>query len=129
MTTPGSDPMWRRRGTTVVAVVVVVATFGILGMVVQSSVLLGRMTNDVAVAQARVTNLANAQRQALLLLQALTTLDQGTGAGEVELQRALVTRHLDVASASFPADSATAEELHGAQIAMAEIDWDLLTGS
>ena len=41
---------------------------GVVGIVVQNGVLLGRMTTDVSQAQGRASNLSNGQREALRLL-------------------------------------------------------------
>jgi len=121
------DRRWRRRGSTILVSVIVTATIGILGLVVQSSVLLGRMTNDVSVAQGRVTNLSNSQREALRLLQSLTDLGDGTDAKQVTVQRGLFGRQLDVSAATFPVESPEARELQEIQIAIARFPWDQLT--
>ena len=120
------DRAWRRRGSTLLVSVIVTATIGILGLVVQSSVLLGRMTSDVSVAQGRVTNLSNSQREALRLLQSVTDFGDGTDAQQVALQRGLFSRQLDVSSATFPVDSPEARELQEIRIAITNFPWDQL---
>ncbi|MGH8869940.1 MAG: putative bifunctional diguanylate cyclase/phosphodiesterase [Actinomycetes bacterium] len=106
--------------------VVVVATCGIVGLVVQSSLLLGRMTTDVAVAQQRATNLSNAQREGLLLLQSLTDLGVGSDADKVAVQRGLFARQVGVSEAGFSESSAEARELAQVQRALAGFPWERL---
>ena len=67
--------------------VVLGATLGILRVVVQSNVLLGRMTTDVAAAQRRATNLSNTQRESLRLLQEITELNNGGSTERVGVRR------------------------------------------
>ena len=65
---------WQRIAQVLLVVTMVGATAGVLGIVIQNSVLLGRMTTDVSVAQQRTTNLHNLQRETLRLVQQLTEL-------------------------------------------------------
>jgi PAS domain-containing protein len=133
MTDPASrvQPVRRRRRSIAQAVLVVVvlsATVGILRIVVQSSILLGRMTTDVATAQGRATNLSNSQREALQLLQRITALERGGGAGvdDIDVRRRLLGRQLGITTEGFPADSPQRTELIEAQAGLAGFPWSEL---
>jgi diguanylate cyclase (GGDEF)-like protein/PAS domain S-box-containing protein len=121
-------PGRRRRRTTATLLVAVVAaaTLGILGLVVQSSTQLGRMTTDVSVAQQRATNLSNAQREGLRLLQQLTDLGEGATVDEVAVQRGLFVRQVRVGAANFPFGSPQERELEEVQAAIGGFPWERL---
>jgi diguanylate cyclase (GGDEF)-like protein len=119
---------WRRRGSMLLVFVVVTATVGMLGLVVQSSVFLGQLTSEVSVAQGRATNLSNTQRETLRLLQSLTEFGEGTDAQAVTVQRGLMGRQLRVSLATFPAKSPQARDLEQIQTAVGRFPWDRLSG-
>jgi diguanylate cyclase (GGDEF)-like protein len=114
---------WQRALQALLVIVMVSATAGVLAIVVQSSVLLGRMTTDVSVAQQRTTNLHNLQRETLRLLQQLTEFEQGGTVDAVAIRRGLVGRFLDVVQLLFPASSPQANELHKIHVALDSFDW------
>ncbi|MGV8968271.1 MAG: putative bifunctional diguanylate cyclase/phosphodiesterase [Cellulomonas sp.] len=120
------ESFWRRRGAAILVSVVVTTMLGILGLAVQSSVLLGQMTADLAVAQPRATGLSNTQRECLRLLQALTDLGDGTTSTAVAVQRGLLGRQINISIPTFPAGSAEATELIGIQTSLAGFPWDRL---
>ncbi|HEX6756325.1 MAG TPA: EAL domain-containing protein [Mycobacteriales bacterium] len=122
-------PRRRRRERLVQALLVLVvlgATTGIMRVVVQNNVLLGRMTTDVATAQRRAFNLSNAEREVLLLLQRLTELESGGDPAEVELRRGLLSRQLAVSAQGFPLGSPQHREIASIQAALAVFPWDRL---
>jgi diguanylate cyclase (GGDEF)-like protein len=123
------DHSWRRRCSMLLVFVVAAATVGILGLVVQSSVLLGKLTSDVSVAQGRATNLSNTQRETLRLLQSLTDFGVGADAQAVAIQRGLMGRQLRVSLATFPAKSSQARDLTEIQTAVGRFPWERLTGN
>jgi len=114
---------WQRAVQALLVLVMVSATAGVLAIVVQSSILLGRMTTDVSVAQQRTTNLHNLQRETLRLLQQLTELEQGGAVDAVTIRRGLVGRFLDVVQLLFPASSPQANELHEIHVSLDAFDW------
>ena len=114
----------RRVAQAVLVVVVLGATVGILRIVVQSNMLLGQMTTDVSTAQGRATNLSNAQRESLQLLQKITALDRGgAGVEDIEVRRGLLGRQLGITREGFPADSPQHKELTEAQAGLAGFPW------
>jgi hypothetical protein len=117
----------RHRLAQVLLVVTMVGvTAGVLAIVVQNSVWLGRMTTDISVAQQRTTNLHNLQQQTSRLLQQLTELQDGGNTETVTVRRGLVGRMLDVVMALFPADSAEWRELRVIQAEMQRFPWSRL---
>jgi len=115
--------LWQRVALALLVLTVVGATSGVLGIVVQTGVLLGRMTTDVSRAQQRATNLHNAQRESLRLLLLLTELQDGRGTEAVEVRRGLLLRQLEVAIALFPPASGQAGELQRMHTALARFPW------
>jgi diguanylate cyclase (GGDEF)-like protein len=119
---------WQRIGQALLVLAVVGATLGVLAIVVQNGVLLGRMTTDVSLAQGRASNLSNGQREALRLLQQVTELDSGGGNDAVELRVGLLRRQLSVARNVFPPDSDQAVELGEIDTSLVRFPWDRLAG-
>jgi diguanylate cyclase (GGDEF)-like protein len=130
---PAGEPAQRRRWHRAAQILLVLtmagALAGVLGIVVQNSVFLGRMTTDVSIAQERTTNLHNLQRETLRLLQQLTELKPGGDVEAVTVRRGLVRRMLIVVQALFPADSREGMELQRAQAALDGFPWVGLVGS
>lgn len=124
-----TDHARHRRGSTLLVSIVVLATLGTLGLIVESSVVLGRMTSDLALAQPRVTILANSQREALRLFQSVSDLGDETDVTDVSVQHALLSRQLSVAVRSFPTESDEALELRSIRDAVARVPWGRLAGS
>ena len=106
--------------------VVLGATAGIMRVVVQNNVLLGRMTTDVATAQRRAFNLSNAEREALILLQRLTEVRNGGDAQRAVERRGLLSRQLYVSGEGFAPDSPQYREISQIRSALAGFAWDEL---
>lgn len=118
---------WRRVGSAALILLALGATVGILLVALTTGALLARMTTDVAVAQQRATDLANSQRQSLLLLAEVTATDPGGDNREVELQQGLLSRQLTVAGGTFPAGSAQQRELAELRTAVDGFAWSRLS--
>jgi diguanylate cyclase (GGDEF)-like protein len=120
----------RQRIAYVALVVVIVgATAGVLGIVVRNSMLLGRMTTDVSVAQQRATNLHNLQIASLHLLQAISEVDRGGSTETVAVRRGLLGRMFTVVDRLFPPASAQARRLRDARAELDRFSWTRLDGS
>jgi len=117
---------WQRAAQLILILTVVGATVGIVGLVVQNGVLIGRMTTDFSTAQGRATNLSNSQREALRLLYQVTRLKHGDDPGAVEIRRGLLLRQLSVTTLVFPAGSAEATELAGIEYSLRRFPWTRL---
>ena len=117
---------WQRIAQILLVVTMIGATAGVLSIVIQNSVLLGRMTTDVSVAQQRTTNLHNLQRETLRLVQQLTEMEPGGDTEAVTVRRGLVNRMLTVVRALFPPASTQARELRTIQAALDRFPWDRL---
>ena len=114
---------WRRITGLALVVLILGATVGTMLMALRTSALLGRMTTDVATAQQRATNLANSQRQALLLLQAVTAVRTGTSTVPAQEGSGLLSRHLRVSRTNFPAGSPQELEILELGRAVDGFDW------
>ncbi len=120
----------RQRIAYVALVVVIVgATAGVLGIVVRNSMLLGRLTTDVSVAQQRATNLHNLQIASLQLLQQLSDVDRGGSTEAVAVRRGLLGRMFTVVDGLFPAESEQARRLRDARAELDRFAWVRLDGS
>jgi diguanylate cyclase (GGDEF)-like protein len=117
---------WQRLLQALLVFTMVSATAGVLGIVLQNSVLLGRMTTDVSVAQQRTTNLHNLQRETLRLLQQLTELHRGGDIDAVTIRRGLLGRMVTVVGLLFPTSSDQARELREVQSALGRFPWSQL---
>jgi diguanylate cyclase (GGDEF)-like protein len=117
---------WQRVLQVVLVCAMVSATAGVLVIVVQSSVLLGRMTTDVSIAQERTTNLHNLQRETLRLLQELTEFESGGDFDAVTIRRGLVGRMMDVVQALFPVSAPQAHELRAIHFGLDSFAWSRL---
>lgn len=127
---PLGRPLRSRRQQVVQALLILVvlgATGGILRVVLQSNVLLGRMTTDVSVAQQRATNLANTQRESLRLLQELTELGHGGSVEQATIRRGTLARQLSISSNLFEPGSSQHRELTEVRAALARFPWERLT--
>jgi diguanylate cyclase (GGDEF)-like protein len=119
---------WQKIAQAVLVLVMVSATIGVLGIVVRNSVLLGRMTTDVSIAQQRTTNLHNLQLSALHLSQTLSELDAAGDTDDVTVRRGLLGRMVTVVYSLYPASSPQAEELREVQSGLDRFPWDRLAG-
>jgi diguanylate cyclase (GGDEF)-like protein len=118
---------WTKVAQALLGLLMVGATVGVLGLVVQGSVRLGRMTTEVSIAQQRTTNLHNLQMSALQLRQTLTELETGKGDDdEVTVRRGLFTRMTTVVRSLFPSGAEQAGELSQIQFALDRFPWDKL---
>jgi diguanylate cyclase (GGDEF)-like protein len=106
-------------------VVMVGATGGILGMSVRNSVLLGRMTGDLTIAQQRATNLHNLQ-VTVLRLQLELRAGGPADLEDLEIRRGLLLRMTTVVIKLFPASSAQARELTEIRALLSRFPWDRL---
>lgn len=102
MTAPLGRPRRQRILTWVVVGLVSAAAVAVVGLVVHTTVQLGRLATDVSTGQQRATNLSNAQRDALLLVQQLGTPLGARDTDEVELRRGLLLRQLDIVAHLYP---------------------------
>jgi diguanylate cyclase (GGDEF)-like protein len=118
---------WRVAGSLLLALVMIGATAGILLVAKHNSVLLGRMTTDVATAQQRASNLANAQRQTLQLLGEVTALDPGGDSRDVVEDASLLSRQLAIAEVLFPTGSDQRHELAELRTAIDGFAWPRLS--
>jgi diguanylate cyclase (GGDEF)-like protein len=123
--TPGRR-RWHQFAQAVVVLTMVGATAGVMGIVVQTSVLLGRMTTEVSIAQQRTTNLHNLQLANLHLLEELTELDRGEDTEAVTVRRGLMRRMVTVVRLLFPATSAQAGEMRQIDAGLDRFPWTSL---
>jgi diguanylate cyclase (GGDEF)-like protein/PAS domain S-box-containing protein len=115
---------WARPRVLIAAVVVaVVAT---VSMIVLFSVLLDRMSKQVENAQARTANLSNADREVLILLQAVTQLDSDSDPQDIDVHRGVASRQILVSIASFEPDDPQVAELQVVRAELAGFPWDRL---
>ena len=91
--------------------VVVVVLLTTVGLIVLYSLLLGRMSKQVEEAQSRSANLSNADREVLMLQQAVTHLGPDGDPDDIGLHRAVATRQIVVSIVSFEPDSPQVREL------------------
>ena len=116
-----------QRATRVLLVLVLIGAGLVLRVVVQTNLMLGRMAGDVSVAQQRTTNLSNAQREALRLLQEVTQLGPGSPIDQVDIRRGLLARQLHVTAGVFPADSTEYSQLQDIRSGVLGFPWAGLT--
>ena len=116
----------RRVAGAVAALVVLSVAAGTLLVAVRTNVLLARMTADVSSAQQRATSLANAQRQALVMLQRVTAVETGGATTDVLLYRGLLVRQLRIAEEMYTGDSVSRRELVEMRTAVDAFRWELL---
>jgi diguanylate cyclase (GGDEF)-like protein len=122
----GEGRRWQRIARAGLVVVMITTTVGVLGIVVRNSVLLGRMTTEVSIAQQRTTNLHNTQLGALQLRQQLSELGTDGDLDGVTVRRGLLSRTLTIVTVLFPADSEQAHELRQMQAALRYFPWSRL---
>ena len=116
----------RRRGVRLSIVLMVVVTIGTVALVVVNAVQLGLVTTQVQASQSRSTNVANATRETLVLLEKVSQLGETSTPEEVAVQRGLLLRQINVAGVLFPSDSAELRELDEVRQAINRIPWDRL---
>ena len=121
------DPPEVRRRHRVVQVLLVVTMAAVLvvvlGIVVQNSIVLGRMSGEISTAQRRTTNMHHLQRETLRMLQQLTDWTPGTSADAVEVRRGLLGRLVIVVRELFPPDSAQARKLLEVEETLDRFPW------
>ena len=117
---------WRARRQSIVIAVVLMMTLGTLGLVASNAVELGRVTAQVQASQAQSTNLANATRECLLLLQLVSELGESSDQPKVAVQRGLLLRQVNVAIASFPADASEVQDLRRVQTSISALPLERL---
>ena len=115
---------WARPRVLVVAVVVVLVTT--VGLIAVYSVLLDRMSDQVSKAQARSANLSNADRETLVLLQAVTQLGPDSDPDEIGLHRGVSGRQIVVSISSFDEGDPEVRELQDVRAQLAAFPWDRL---
>jgi diguanylate cyclase (GGDEF)-like protein/PAS domain S-box-containing protein len=118
---------WARPWVHVVAVVVLLGTT--VSLIAVYSVLLHRMSQQVEQAQARSANLSNADRETLVLLQAVTQLDADSDPDEIDLHRGVSGRQIVVSIASFDDGAPEARELTDVRARLAAFPWDRLVAT
>ena len=115
---------WARPRVLVAAVLVVlVMTVALIGLY---SVLLDRMSSQVEDAQARSANLSNADREVLVLLQAVTQFGPDSDPDEIDLHRGVAGRQIVVSIASFEPGDPQVRELQDVRRDLAAFPWDRL---
>ena len=117
---------WTQRITVVTATLASLATLTTVAVIGINAVLLGDVNARVQAAQSQTLNLSNAQREMLLLLQAVTAYGESTDARDVQVQRGLLFRQLSVSSASYPPDSPEVRELAEIRNAVDRFPWQRL---
>ena len=115
---------WARPRVLVAAVLVVlVMTVALIGLY---SVLLDRMSSQVEDAQARSANLSNADREVLVLLQAVTQFGPDSDPDVIDLHRGVAGRQIVVSIASFEPGDPQVRELQDVRSDLAAFPWDRL---
>ena len=118
---------WERRGRARILIgLVLFVTVATVGMVGRNAAELNRVTATVQAAQAQSTNLANANREILVLLQALTELGETSSLRQITVQRGLAIRQINVSIASYPAGRPEVAELKAVATALNRFPWDRL---
>jgi diguanylate cyclase (GGDEF)-like protein/PAS domain S-box-containing protein len=118
---------WARPRVLVAAVaVLLVVTVSLIGLY---SVLLDRMSDQVEEAQARSANLSNADRETLVLLQAVTQFGPDSDPQEIDLHRGVSGRQIVVSIASFDEGDPEIRELQDVRAQLAAFPWDRLVES
>ncbi|MEV6493893.1 EAL domain-containing protein, partial [Actinoplanes sp. NPDC051633] len=105
------------------AVVMVGATGGILGMVVRNSVLLGRMTEGLSLAQQRATNLHNLQVAMLHMQLELDGATDPADAEDLEIREGLVVRMTTVVITLFEGSPGPARVLIEVRDSLNRFPW------
>lgn len=118
---------WARPRVLIRVVVTLLAVT--VGLVALFSVLLDRMGRQVEQAQSRTANLADADRAALVLLQAVTALGRGGDPTEIDVRRGVVGRQLAVSIAVLGAGDPQAAALQDARAQLAAFPWDRLVAT
>ena len=97
-----------------------------VGLIAAYSVLLDRMSGQVEQAQARTANLSNADRECLVLLQAITALGADGDPAEIDVRRGIVGRQLVVSIAAFEPGDPQVGELQDVRARLSAFPWDRL---
>ena len=106
------------------AAAVVAITLGTVTMVVFNASQLRTVTVDVQTTRVQSINITNADRECLLLLQLVSDLGETSHIEQVNTQRGVMLRHLNVSVASFAPDSAQGRELAGVRTELVNFPWD-----
>ena len=93
-------------------------------MVVFNASQLRTVTVDVQTTRAQSINVSNADRECLLLLQLISDLGATSDIEQVNTQRGVMLRQLNVSVASFAPDSAQGRELAGVRTELVNFPWD-----
>jgi diguanylate cyclase (GGDEF)-like protein/PAS domain S-box-containing protein len=117
---PGHRHTWGKR---LMVALMVLITVGTIGFVAVNAARLGGVTAQVQSVQARSTNVANADRESLVLLQLVGELGETTTSKQVAVQRGLMVRQMIVATTSYPAGSAEVLELDDIRATVARFPW------
>jgi len=123
MTGPDLGRGWGQR---VVVAVVVAITLGTITMVAFNASQLQQVTTDVQTSRVQSINVANANRESLLLLQLVGQLGETSTSEQIDVQRGVMLRQILVSIAAFPADSAQEQELQGVQTELLTFPWERL---
>ncbi len=124
---PGHRERWAHPRVLITAVVVVLVLT--VGLIALYSVLLDRTSDQVGAAQARSANLSNADREVLMLLQALGRAGPVSEPDEVDLRRGLALRQIQVAITSFDEGDPQVRELRDVRARLAAFPWGRLAES
>jgi diguanylate cyclase (GGDEF)-like protein/PAS domain S-box-containing protein len=121
----GSVPE-RRWGQRLIVAAVVAITLGTITMVAVNASQLREVSNDVLVTRVQSINVTNANRECLVLLQMVSKLGETSTYEQVELQRGVMLRQVNVMIASFAPDSAQGREMSAMRAAIVAFPWDEL---
>jgi cell division protein FtsL len=98
MTQSAPRRLWGERALVAVMIAVTLATISYIAV---NTAQLGQTSVEVQAVQARSTNVANATRENLLLLETVSELGSTTTLQQVTVQRGLMARQMKVAEWSY----------------------------
>jgi diguanylate cyclase (GGDEF)-like protein/PAS domain S-box-containing protein len=128
-TTATTSRPGRRRlpvGQIVLAAALLLAMLTTVALVASNAVVLGRMSDEVQQAENQSSNLSNALRESLRLLQKLTELGETTDPADIAVQRGLFGRQLTVTIAAYPRDSPESVQLRSVEADVGRFPWSRL---
>jgi diguanylate cyclase (GGDEF)-like protein/PAS domain S-box-containing protein len=120
MTQPAPRRGWGERALVAVMITVTLATISYIAV---NTAQLGQTSAEVQAVQSRSTNMANATRENLVLLEMVSELGSTTTLQQVTVQRGLMVRQMKVAESSYPPDSDSVRELKEIRAALDRFPW------
>jgi diguanylate cyclase (GGDEF)-like protein/PAS domain S-box-containing protein len=116
----------RRWGQRALIAVMVLVTGGVLGQVGASAYRLSEVSATLQAAQSQTTNVTNADRETLVLLEKVSELGETATPQQVVVQLGLMERQAAVSIASYPPGSAEVREIEGVLASLNGFPWDRL---